>query len=131
MKQEAMTPGEIGQRAFDTLTKYIIDSGHDIKNWCLDHGFRKGIIYQWNKGVAPSAFYLSLMCDLGFDITYILTGETSTDRNSSMVPVVRCKDCKFYEQYGADDTGCGICTVNGFHEATDDHFCSHGKERKM
>ena len=123
-------PESIGQRAFDALTKYIINSGHDIKNWCKDRGFNKSVIYTWKDGLNPNSKYLAMMCDLGLDVTYILTGKTRADHNSSMVPVVRCKNCKFYEQYGVDDTGLGICTVNGFHEVDDHHFCSYGKRKE-
>ena len=45
------------------------------------------------------------------------------------VPVVRCKDCKYYNTAGCDD-GCGWCERDGDgYESFDDWFCAGG-ERK-
>ena len=45
-------------------------------------------------------------------------------------PVVRCKDCKWYNTNGCDD-GFGWCEKNGDgHGSTDDWFCADGEQEE-
>ena len=118
-------PESIGQRAFDALTKYIINSGHDIKNWCKDRGFNKSVIYTWKDGLNPNSKYLAMMCDLGLDVTYILTGKTRADHNSSMVPVVRCKNCKY-----RNTSECPMDSQNPWYDTPPMGFCFYGERKE-
>ena len=48
--------------------------------------------------------------------------------SADVVPVVRCKDCKFYTSM-RPDLKTGICDLN-VHHMGDDGFCSCGERRK-
>jgi len=48
--------------------------------------------------------------------------------SASVVPVVRCKDCRFYTSM-RPDIKTGICDLN-VHHMGDDGFCSDGKRRE-
>lgn len=43
-----------------------------------------------------------------------------------LVPVVRCKDCKYYEEYEAGKYWCWVGILGG---AKPTDFCSYGKRR--
>lgn len=49
-------------------------------------------------------------------------------RGTDIVPVVRCKDCKFYTSM-RPDIKLGICDLN-VHHMGDDGFCSCGERRE-
>ena len=44
------------------------------------------------------------------------------------VPVVRCKDCTYYEEAKVNELGFLICRASGM-EITDEDFCSYGERR--
>ena len=45
------------------------------------------------------------------------------------VQVVRCKDCKYYEQAKVNNKGFLICSASGM-EITEADYCSYGERRK-
>jgi hypothetical protein len=45
------------------------------------------------------------------------------------VPVVRCKDCQYYEEAKVNELGFLICRASGM-EITDMDFCSYGERRE-
>ena len=44
------------------------------------------------------------------------------------VPVVRCKDCVYYEEAKVNELGFIICRASGM-EITENDFCSYGERR--
>ena len=61
----------IGKRAYQEVLR-LFPKMKDAEKvvGCTDY-----TIYQWNKGVSPSAIYLARLLDLGADIQWILTGK--------------------------------------------------------
>lgn len=48
---------------------------------------------------------------------------------ADVVDVVRCKDCKYYEQAKVNNKGFLICPASGM-EITEADYCSYGERRK-
>lgn len=57
-------------------------------------------------------------------IRRVLQQATAAD----VVEVVRCKDCKYYEQAKVNNKGFLICPASGM-EITEADFCSYGERR--
>ena len=62
----------IGQRAAKEVRKR-----YNPRIFAKVAGLSNDLIYRWEAGVSPSAYALQAMCELKFDITYILTGRRS------------------------------------------------------
>lgn len=41
------------------------------------YGIERKAYYNWKEGATPSAYYLQLLCELGADPYYILTGRSN------------------------------------------------------
>ena len=47
---------------------------------------------------------------------------------ADVAPVVKCKECKYYESAKVNNKGFLICPASGM-EITDNDFCSYGERR--
>lgn len=75
----------------------------------------------WNKEVAPYNWAQAYVT---------LQEELENAPTVDAVPVVRCKDCKYYNTSCCAD-GFGWCERNGSgHGSTDDWFCADGEKRE-
>lgn len=67
-------PIEIGQRAYAEVIRLFARE----KDARLSLGIKsRRLMYDWNRGIAPSAKYLQRLHYLGADVIYILTGMRS------------------------------------------------------
>ena len=67
---------DIGLRASNFLKKKY-GTVKEMKKY----GFDKKVYYRWKEGQAPSPYYLQLLCELGADIVYILTGRNGGEKS--------------------------------------------------
>lgn len=63
---------------------------------------------------------------LSLDDAHMITRALSTAPTVNAVPVVRCKDCKYYKP---DEFECGCDFAGGLPYVKADDFCSFGKRR--
>lgn len=62
--------------------------------------------------------------------TFIALGSVRTAPTIDAVPVVRCKDCKHFFDYEADEPRYGQCKLISMDmDITRDDFCSYGERR--
>lgn len=70
---------EIGKRAFEEVIR-IYPKMKDAKN---SLGISSNLLlYDWLRGVAPSAKYLQRLCYVGADVIYILTGKRKNENQT-------------------------------------------------
>ena len=63
--------------------------------------------------------------DAYFPIKSILLGTKTAD----VVPVVRCEECRYYQNAKLNKKGFLICPASGM-EITEDDYCSYGERKE-
>ena len=63
--------------------------------------------------------------DAYFQIKSILLGTKTAD----VAPVVRCKECRYYQNAKVNKKGFLICPASGM-EITEDDYCSYGERKE-
>lgn len=69
-KRRKVADISIGKRAYQEVLR-LFPKMKDAESII---GCKNYTIYEWNKGVSPSAIYLARLLELGADIQWILTG---------------------------------------------------------
>lgn len=69
-----------------------------------------------------------LLCELVTEYCRNILKAIDESPTIDAVPVVRCKDCVYYEEAKVNELGFIICRASGM-EITDNDFCSYGERR--
>lgn len=66
----------IGERARKAIYERAEKNGTSVLRECAELDLNNTCFRDWGTRTNPSAFYLAEMCRHGYDIVWILTGET-------------------------------------------------------
>jgi hypothetical protein len=68
---------EIGQRALEAVKAMAVKNGTSVAEECRRIGAYQEIVYKWGRGAAPSGEWFDILYHAGYDIVWIITGEST------------------------------------------------------